>query len=84
MKLMRRSILTDSLNTMEVPISEFDFNEWQMGDEHASVLFPHLTPEELRFVVSGVTPVEDAALAAEIAEEIYLDDAVEESSKAYA
>ena len=81
MKLTKISILTNKENSMEVPISEFDYKAWQMGDDALAVMFPFLNQAQLDFISTGITPEENAALAAEVREE---EEEVESANCAYA
>lgn len=69
MKLTRESLLTGKTNTMELPISEREYKDWQDGEEFAAIMFPHLSEDEIRFLTLGATPEETAALAADVAQE---------------
>ena len=54
MKITRRSPLTGQINTMDLPITEEQYNEWQSGIFIQDAM-PHLTADEREFLISGCT-----------------------------
>lgn len=58
--LTSESLFTGKTHTMFLAISEQQYVDWATGKTHGhiQVLFPHLTPDEREFMLSGVTPEE--------------------------
>ena len=63
MTITRRSTLTGAVNTMTVHITNRALLQWQQGEISLGAVDPPLTAAEQRFLETGVTPEEDAALA---------------------
>lgn len=61
MKLTRTSPLTKQENTMELDITEAEYQQWlRTRGTHKHVLiqraFPHLSDDEREFILTGYTP----------------------------
>lgn len=84
MKLQRLSILTDKINAMELPITLDQYKAYRMGDTPAQILFPDMPEAELHFLLTGITPEEDAALRLEMIAENEYDDMAAECELSYA
>jgi hypothetical protein len=63
MTITRRSIVTGTVNTMTVNITNRALLQWQQGELTLSAVDPPISAAEKRFLECGVTPEEDAALA---------------------
>ena len=60
----RQSILTGEWHEMELPITEAELVEYEEGGDLVQNKFPHLTPDQREFIISGSTPDEwDAAFS---------------------
>ena len=57
MKISRQSPFSDIINTMDLPITEEQYQRWRNG-EYAQDVFPHLTPSQREFIISGCTEEE--------------------------
>ena len=55
MKLQRKHPFTGDFNTMELDITQEQLNSWMDGELVQNV-FPHLTPDEREFIMTGITP----------------------------
>ena len=55
MLITKQSVMTGEKNTMLLPVTNEQINRWQNGELIQNV-FPHLTPSEREFLISGVTP----------------------------
>ena len=84
MKLTRESFETGKMNTMELPISEQQYNAWRNGEENIWLALPVLTSEQVHFVLTGITVEENAQMELEVREEIETEDLLELSTQAYA
>lgn len=58
MQLTKISITTGKSNTMEIPISEKQYDAWLNSDRLVQEAFPFLTIDQLEFLISGMTPSE--------------------------
>ena len=72
MLITKQSVMTGEKNTMLLPVTNEQINRWQNGELIQNV-FPHLTPSEREFLISGVTP-EEWDVVNEDLEEVYGDD----------
>ena len=72
MLITKQSVMTGEKNTMLLPVTNEQINRWQNGELIQNV-FPHLTPSEREFLISGVTP-EEWDVVNEDMEEVYGDD----------
>jgi hypothetical protein len=64
MLFRKRHPLDGKTNTMELDVTEEQFQRWQSG-EHIQRVMPQLTAEEREFLISGLLPGEYDALFAE-------------------
>tara|TARA_R100000700_G_scaffold41284_1_gene61357 strand:+ start:12333 stop:12527 length:195 start_codon:yes stop_codon:yes gene_type:complete len=64
--------MTGEKNTMLLPVTNEQIERWQDGELIQNV-FPHLSPSEREFLISGVTP-EEWDVVNEDMEEVYGDD----------
>ena len=72
MLITKQSVMTGEKNTMLLPVTNEQIERWQDGELIQNV-FPHLTPSEREFLISGVTP-EEWDVVNEDMEEVYGDD----------
>ena len=72
MLITKQSVMTGEKNTMLLPVTNEQIDRWQSGELIQNV-FPHLTPSEREFLISGVTP-EEWDVVNEDMEEVYGDD----------
>jgi hypothetical protein len=64
--------MTGEKNEMLLPVTNEQIERWQNGELIQNV-FPHLSPSEREFLISGVTP-EEWNVVNEDMEEVYGDD----------
>lgn len=57
MKITRKSILTKITRTMDLDITDFDISRFNDG-ELIQKAFPHLTPSQREFFLTGITDEE--------------------------
>ena len=72
MLITKQSVMTGEKNTMLLHVTNEQIDRWQNGELIQNV-FPHLTPSEREFLISGVTP-EEWDVVKEDMEEVYGDD----------
>ena len=72
MLITKQSVMTGEKNTMLLPVTNEQIDRWQNGELIQNV-FPHLSPSEREFLISGVTP-EEWDVVNEDMEEVYGDD----------
>ena len=72
MLITKQSVMTGEKNTMLLPVTNEQIDRWQSGELIQNV-FPHQTPSEREFLISGVTP-EEWDVVNEDMEEVYGDD----------
>jgi hypothetical protein len=70
MKVTRKSLISGKDHTMELPVSALDLLAYLAGTANIQDVFPHLTPEQREFIMSGITPEEWAKHVAD-SEEAY-------------
>ena len=58
MKVSKVSLLTGKLNVMELNVTTEQLFEYQNTKKLVQNIFPHLTPGEREFLISGITPEE--------------------------
>ena len=57
MLITKTSVMTGEKNEMLLPVTNEQIERWQNGELIQNV-FPHLSPSEREFLISGVTPEE--------------------------
>ena len=72
MLITKTSVMTGEKNEMLLPVTNEQIERWQNGELVQNV-FPHLSPSEREFLISGVTP-EEWNVVNEDMEEVYGDD----------
>ena len=72
MLITKTSVMTGEKNEMLLPVTNEQIERWQNGELIQNV-FPHLTPSEREFLISGVTPEEWGQMESDM-EEVYGDD----------
>lgn len=55
MKFTKRSPLTGEINTRNIQVSRFEFNEWR-GGALIQEAMPNASAEDREFIISGYTP----------------------------
>jgi hypothetical protein len=58
MLIRKQSVLTHNWNTMELPITQEAVDAWRKHGRLIQDVFPHLTPSQRQFLMSGVTEAE--------------------------
>jgi len=58
MLVKKTSIFSGDTNEMELDITQEQMDRWQKGGELIQNVFPHLSPEQREFLMSGATPEE--------------------------
>ena len=72
MLITKQSVMTGEKNTMLLPVTNEQIERWEGGALIQDV-FPHLTPSEREFLISGVTPDEWGQMESDM-NEVYGDD----------
>jgi hypothetical protein len=57
-EITRRSPITSTITTLTLPITFAQFDAWQREGELIQRAFPHLTPDQREFLLTGITPAE--------------------------
>jgi len=57
MLIRKQSVLTNEWHTMDLPITPKEIVTWQSGELIQNV-WPHLTPSQRQFIMSGVSEAE--------------------------
>lgn len=52
------SMITGKQHTMKLPITFQQFLQWEEGGETIQEVFPHLTPSQREFLMTGITDEE--------------------------
>ena len=59
-QVTRQSILTNKMNTMELPITQGHLDMYDIiGGLHVQHIFPHLDKSQREFLINGITPQEE-------------------------
>lgn len=58
MKITRISMFTNKTRTMDLPIDPEVYRRWQAGEGLVQNMFPHLTPSQREFLMTGITDEE--------------------------
>jgi hypothetical protein len=58
MKITRKSLISGIERTLEINITEEQFEKYLKGDDLIQNLMPELSANEREFIISGVTPEE--------------------------
>lgn len=61
--ITRRSPLSGTFQTMDVHVTNRQLLQWQQGEITLAEVEPPLSAAERRFLETGLTPADDAALA---------------------
>jgi hypothetical protein len=56
MKIIKASLLTGRVNTMDLPITPDEWMSWKSGRVLIQNAFPKLTAEQREFILTGYTP----------------------------
>jgi hypothetical protein len=54
MLVTKVSVITGQVHQMELPITEEEIRQWQNGTL-AQVVWPHLTPAQREYLITGIT-----------------------------
>lgn len=57
MQIHRVSLLSGKSHVMDLPVTVDQLNQFDHG-MHVQNAFPHLTPDQREFILSGITPEE--------------------------
>lgn len=57
MKITRESTLTGVTRTLDIDVTQEQFNRWQSGS-YIQDAMPHLSADDREFLISGITPDE--------------------------
>lgn len=57
MKITRESTLTGVTHTLDIDVTQEQFNKWQSGS-YIQDAMPHLSADDREFLISGITPDE--------------------------
>jgi hypothetical protein len=57
MQITRRSILSGTTRTLDLPVTQGQLDRWTAG-EYVQVAMPHLSADEREFIMTGVTAEE--------------------------
>jgi hypothetical protein len=57
MKITRESTLTGLTRTLDIDVTQEQFNRWQSGS-YIQDAMPHLSADDREFLISGITPDE--------------------------
>jgi hypothetical protein len=58
MLIHKKSVLSDKMNTMDLPVTREQVNKWRTSGMLIQDVFPNLTPIQRQFLLSGVTEEE--------------------------
>ena len=58
MKITKKSQISDKVHTMEINITPEQFAAFHTDNRLIQNIFPHLTPDEREFLMTGTTPGE--------------------------
>lgn len=57
MQVTKKSMLSGKVHTLEIDINEASYQSW-LGGMLIQDAFPHLSPDEREFLMTGATPEE--------------------------
>ena len=58
MLVQKKSALTGEVHEMDLPITEEQLKRWHSGENLIQNIFPHLTPSQREFLLTGATQEE--------------------------
>ena len=58
MLVVRKSMFTGEVHSMELPITPQQLERWERGSEYIQDVFPGLTADQREFIKTGVTKEE--------------------------
>lgn len=58
MKFDRRSMISGNIHSMEIDVTQEQYDNWQRGRMLIQDAMPHLSAEEREFLMTGITPAE--------------------------
>jgi len=78
MLVRKQSLLTKRWNTMEIPATVEEIDAWRNGGKLIQDAFPHFTPDQREFLLSGATNEEwEAAFMPDRENAAAMDRAIE-------
>lgn len=57
MRIERKSVISGKVYVLDLPVTEEEIKRWASG-EYAQQVWPHLTPDQREFIISGATKAE--------------------------
>ena len=84
MKITRPSVYSGLENSMEISMTELQYNDWRNGDKTIWELFPDMPQNEIDFLLTGISESERAEIDRDVALENELDDMEASAPEAYA
>jgi len=58
MRITRKSAVSRQINTMDLPVTQEQYDKWDKGGELIQNAMPNLTNAQREFLLSGITPEE--------------------------
>jgi|TARA_R100001460_G_scaffold64614_1_gene104881 hypothetical protein len=58
MRILRKSVLTGNVNTMDINVTDEQFTKYLGSNECIQNVLPDLSVDEREFLISGITPDE--------------------------
>lgn len=58
MRITRKSIISGTERTRDIPVNPEDFITWEKGYGSIQDLMPYLSDDDREFILSGITPSE--------------------------
>lgn len=58
MLVRMQSLMSGKINEMEIPVTLEEVDAWRRGNKLIQEVFPHLTPDQREFLMTGSTPEE--------------------------
>jgi hypothetical protein len=62
MMIFKLGQFTNKLNAMDIPVTTEELDEWKRSGSSVQAAFPHLTPDQREFLLTGTTPAEWAEM----------------------
>lgn len=58
MKITNTSALSNVTRTLDIPMTEEQYDRYMKGVEHVQNIFPELSTDDREFLITGITPEE--------------------------
>ena len=68
MLMVKKSPMTGSINSMELPITKKELAVWSNNGGNIQDIFPHLSPSQREFIKTGITDKEWTDMLGELDE----------------